>query len=354
MKILWDFRLFSRGYASRGVGTYTRHLAEAVLSENTSDTIYVWAERKKLPSDMQKWPVKWIPYRPTSWKHDLYRIPYVILRYNIDLFHYWICLGPIHSVGMGIVHPCRVIGTVYDLGVALWSDIPFTASKRKTAYWKVQKVLIQQCEEVICISHATKNDLRKVIKRSRFNTDVVYVPLQIKQQESSEKREPYFITLGGSVHKNLKRTIKAFCSVRTKYENYKLVVLGEINKEVELPDDIPEFIRFEDMSSYTFHLQYAAGLIFCSLHEGLGLPPVEAMAYGCPLLLSDIPSLKEICGEHARFTDPFDINGIAKGMEELIVQQKPWIEKSLEGNLSYYKLSKNAGKRVITMYNRSK
>jgi len=354
MRILWDFRLFSYGYASRGVGTYTRHLAKAVLRENTSDTIYIWAERRKLPADMQKWPIKWIPYKPTSWKHDLYRIPYLILRYNIDIFHYWICLGPIHSVGMGIVHPCRVIGTVYDLGVALWSDIPFTASKRKTAYWKVQKVLIHQCSEVICISHATKNDLRKVIKRSRFNTEVVYVPLQIKQQESSEKREPYFITLGGSVHKNLKKTIEAFCSVRTKFENYKLVVLGEINKKDELPGDVPEFIRFEDMSHYTFHLQNSAGLIFCSLHEGLGLPPVEAMAYGCPLLLSDIPSLKEICGEHARFTDPLDTNDIAKGMEELIIQQKLWIKKSLEGNLGYYKLSKNAGKQVIAIYNRSK
>ncbi len=352
MRILWDFRLFSYGYASRGVGTYTRHLAEAVLMENTSDTIYILAERKKLPEDIQKWPVKWIPYKPSSWKNDLYYIPYKILRHNIDVLHYWICLGPIHSVGMGSVHPCKVIGTVYDLGVELWDDIPFAASKRNTWYWKLQKLLIKQCSDIICISQSTKNDLLQVLKRNRLNLKVLYMPFPFQKQGPMENREPYFITLGGSVHKNLKRTIKAFNTIQKKHNAYELIVLGDVDKNEELPDNIPKHIRFEDMSHYTFHLQHAAGLFFCSLHEGLGLPPVEAMAYHCPLLLSDIPSLKETCNDYACFVDPSDVNCIVQGMNELIDNQEHWADKSREGNKSYNRMCKNSGKRVVEMYRR--
>ena len=135
MRILWDFRLFSYGYADRGVGTYTRQLAEAILKENITDLIIIWADKESIPGNMKSWPVKWIPYKPGSWKNDLYTIPYLINKHAIDIYHYWIALGPIHNIGMGIMHPCKAIATVYDLGVELWLDVPFAASKRNTWYW---------------------------------------------------------------------------------------------------------------------------------------------------------------------------------------------------------------------------
>lgn len=350
MRILWDFRLFSYGYADRGVGAYTRRCAEAVLREKVHGSIYVWADKKALPEEIQSWPVTWIPYMPGSWKQDLYRIPCLILRYNIDIFHYWICLGPIHSVGMGMVHPCRIIGTVYDLGVELWHDVPFAAAKRKTWYWKMQKFLIRHCTNVICISQATKRDLCTVLKKQRFHSEVVYVPQPLYQQEPSEKREPYFIALGGSPHKNLARTVAAFDTFREKYPLYELVILGDVDKKGELPDDLPPSVRFEDVTYYTFHRQHAAGLIFCSLHEGLGLPPLEAMAYGCPLLLSDIPSLREICDKYAYFVDPLKVEAITAGMEEIVGNQIQWVDKSQQGMMQYKKLCANAGKQVVKLY----
>ncbi len=350
MRILWDFRLFSYGYGSRGVGVYTRYLAEAVLRENPSAVIYVWADRKKLPNDIKSWPVRWIPYTSCSWKQALYRIPYLILRYNIDIFHYWICLGPIHSVGMGLIHHCKVVGTVYDLGVELWNDVPFAESKRNTRYWYMQKKLIRQCADVLCISDATRNDLHRVIPKSKSTTHVVYAPLPCGHHETPDTREPYFITLGGSVHKNLRRTIEAFCAFKENHDYYKLIVLGDIDPEEELPDTVPGFIKFEDMSQYSFHLLHAGGLIFCSLHEGLGLPPVEAMIHGCPLLVSDIPSLKEICDQYALFVNPLDTSAITEGMEELAANQKKWITLSHHGKSHYWEMSKDSGRKVAALY----
>ena len=352
MRILWDFRLFSYGYADRGVGTYTRQLAEAILKENITDLIIIWADKESIPGNMKSWPVKWIPYKPGSWKNDLYTIPYLINKHAIDIYHYWIALGPIHNIGMGIMHPCKAIATVYDLGVELWHDVPFAASKRNTWYWKTQKRLIQQCQTAICISKATESDLKQVIQNQSLKTEVIYMPTPHENNVTDKKRDPYFTTLGGSVHKNLKRVIEAFKKVKRDHPEYELLVLGDIDRKEELPKKTPEYIRFEDMSRYAHHLQRASGLIFCSLHEGLGIPAIEAMLFRCPLLLSDIPSLREICEGYACFVNPLDINNITNGMNELINNQDYWIEKSKEGKEHYKSLSENSGKKILKIYKR--
>jgi glycosyltransferase involved in cell wall biosynthesis len=300
---------------------------------------------------MHSWPVSWIPYKKSSWKHDLMAIPYVVINNSIDLLHYWISLGPIHEVGMGMLHPCPAIGTVYDLGVELWDDVPFAVSKRTTRYWKTQKYLIQQCSKIICISKATQKDLHMVTGKEILPTEVVYVPNPQISLEPSKKREPYFITMGGSVHKNLNNVIRAFQPVFEKDSRYHLKVLGDVQGKEEIPGVIPGYVQFEDMSRYTHHLQHASGLIFCSFHEGLGLPPIEAMQYHCPLLLSDIPSLRETCNSYACFVDPRNTQDIAKGIEDIINNQKHWTGRSGDGQKFYESLSRDSGKRVVEIYN---
>jgi glycosyltransferase involved in cell wall biosynthesis len=352
MRILWDFRLFSFGYANRGVGMFTRHMAEAILSENITDTISIWAERDAVPEYMKSWPVSWIPYKKKSWKHDLMTVPYVIINNGIDLFHYWINLGPIHEIGMGMFHPCPAIATVYDLGVELWDDIPFAASKKNTRFWKTQKYLIQQSSLVLCISKATQNDLRRVINKENLQSDIVYVPLPNKSRKPVKKREPYFVTLGGSVHKNLHNVISAFHTIHKNNSSFTLKVLGDVDIKEEGLEEIPEYVQFEDMSRYQRHLQHASGLIFCSFHEGLGLPPIEGMNCNCPLLLSDIPSLRETCNEYACFVDPNNVNEIADGIHEIIHNQEHWIIKSGEGKKYYRSISKDSGKKIVEIYDR--
>ena len=58
--------------------------------------------------------------------------------------------------------------------------------------------------------------------------------------------------------------------------------------------------------------------IYPSLYEGFGIPPLEAMAFGCPTIVSNITSLPEVCGDAAYYVDPYDINDIAKGMKEVL------------------------------------
>jgi glycosyltransferase involved in cell wall biosynthesis len=63
--------------------------------------------------------------------------------------------------------------------------------------------------------------------------------------------------------------------------------------------------------------RHAAALVLPSLHEGFGLPALEALHAGTPVLAADIPALREVCGDAARFVDPYDVDAIARGLTEL-------------------------------------
>ncbi len=73
----------------------------------------------------------------------------------------------------------------------------------------------------------------------------------------------------------------------------------------------------------------AAALVFPSLYEGFGLPPLEAMACGCPVACSDAASLPEVCGDAARYFSPDDAEGMAEAVAELLDDPAPWVERGL-------------------------
>ena len=77
-------------------------------------------------------------------------------------------------------------------------------------------------------------------------------------------------------------------------------------------------------------MRRAAALVFPSLYEGFGLPPLEAMASGCPVACSDRASLPEVVGDAARLFDPTDPQAIATAVDEVLGDPAPWIELGLE------------------------
>jgi glycosyltransferase involved in cell wall biosynthesis len=350
MRILWDFRLFSYGYANRGVGTYTLRVARSIIHLLSNEKIFIWAQKDHLPKEMLAWPVEWIPYTPCSWKKDLFRIPIIIGKYHIDLMHYWIVLGPIHSIGLGLFHRCAGMGVVYDLAVELWPDVPFASSKKNTWYWKTQKRLIRSFSAVFCISNATRQDLAQVITKGNFKTPVVYMPVTENISPDNTLRKPYFFTFGGASHKNLKRTIEAFSIAKIALMDLTLIVLGDVNRAEEIPDPLPQGVIFEDLSHYDEHRKNACGLICCSLHEGLGIPAIEAILWACPLLLSPIPCFKELWNDIACFAAPEDVSSITSGMKNLLLNQDLWQEKALQGRLFYSKMAKDAGRKIVSLY----
>lgn len=351
MNILWDFRLFSYGYGNRGAGNYCRALANAILKNRFPYKLFVWGDKSKVTGISFNHPVTWIPYSSGNWKKDLLTIPLISWLYRIDIFHYWIALGPLYNIGIAAFNRGRTIAVVYDLGVELW-NVPYCHAMKNSLYWKTQKTLVNNINHLIFISESTKIDFINTFSQSQIDTDVLYMPL-CDQFKSHQKRESYFITLGGSPHKNLARTLKAFSSIHASYPDFKLIVLGEVNKDEESINYVPENVFFEpDMAGYKEHLKRSSGLLFCSIYEGLGIPPLDAMANGCPVLVSDIQSHNEICGSFAKKANPFSVDSIADGILDIIKNNQYWSQCARNGFIRYMKLCSYSARKCISFYDK--
>ena len=352
MNILWDFRLFSYGYRNQGVGVFATRMAKAIHNADCKANIYIWGQKEKVPEEMHTWPVTWIPYKPRSWKSDLLVIPMLIIKYHIDIFHYWIALGPIFRIGLGLFHPCKTCLIVYDCGVALWDDVPQCMTVRKTWYWKIQRMLFANANSIVCISSATRSDVGRLFRMNPSTIKVIYVPITITIAHRPSVREKRFIMVGGPPYKNAVYTIRAFGFFRQKHPKFTLSILSDSPlKEIKMSSAAEPGVTLESMKGYNKSLATSSGLIFCSFHEGLGLPPLEAMSNGCPMILSDLPVLHETCGDAGLYVDPRNITSIMQGMEEVAFNQDIWIQKSCNGGERYRGMSDNAGKEWLTLYN---
>jgi|WetSurMetagenome_2_1015567.scaffolds.fasta_scaffold00479_8 glycosyltransferase involved in cell wall biosynthesis len=348
MRILWDLRLFSYGYGSRGVGAYVSVMARAVGRAGIAHEIVAWGDRGRVPSDVAAVPQAWIPYGGGSWKGDLARIPLLVVRHRIDLIHYWIAMGPVFHIGMGMFPPCAVLATVYDLGVENNPDSPYCAHARRTWYWRFQKLLLRRAGAVACISRSTRLEVERLLGGPVKRIDVIYPPVE-PGRTSAHGREDVFVTFAGGPHKNLSRVLEAFSALRDSHKTFRLVVLGEIESG-GAPDPLPAGVVNESMKEYEGLLETAAGLVMCSTYEGLGLPPLSAMAHGCPLVLSDIAPLRETCEGAALFVCPTDPRSITSAMAAVADDRKTFAARSAAGYVRYAGMSGGAPGRWAALY----
>ncbi|MBN1309465.1 MAG: glycosyltransferase [Chitinispirillaceae bacterium] len=354
MNILWDLRLFSYGYRDRGIGTWCRSVAASILKVHPGCRLFLWGDRAAVPAALHADSSVWIPYRKGSWESSILILPWLALRHRIDLLHYWVALGPLQSIGIAPFAPCPSIATVHDMGVELWNT-PYGNYVRSTAYWSMQKRFFSSINGIIANSKATMEDLLQTVSTATGVRDVVYMPLihTLPQPTATMQRGTFFITLGGGIHKNCSRVVAAFTRVKARHPAYRLIILGAVNPAEESLAALHEGVTVEtSMERYGEYLHTSSGLLFCSLYEGLGIPPLEAMLQGCPLLLSAIAPLHETCSGAARFADPRSIEQIAEGIEALIADTALWAARSLAGAKAYRMLSDDAPDRCLRMYER--
>lgn len=140
-------------------------------------------------------------------------------------------------------------------------------------------------------------------------------------------KKKYFAYLGSlEPRKNLKNLLDAWRSVARDLPEFELLIVGSASKIFagETKDDVPMHCRFlgrlpdEDLPAF---LSGAHALVYPSLYEGFGLPPLEAMACGVRVAVSDIPVLREVCSTEATYFDPLDIISIQDSLVELAAEE---------------------------------
>jgi glycosyltransferase involved in cell wall biosynthesis len=134
-----------------------------------------------------------------------------------------------------------------------------------------------------------------------------------------DTRQPFLLYPAHALpHKNHARLLEAFALLRAELPDLRLVLTGGGLECLEpLPEGVERLgvVPVEELASL---YRTAACLVFPSLYEGFGLPPLEAMASGCPVAASNVGAIPEVCGDAAVFLDPADGAAIANGVREAL------------------------------------
>jgi len=236
--------------------------------------------------------------------------------------------------------PVPAVVTVHDLGYCYYPE-----AHRNFDRWYLDWTTRRHtrvARHLVADSLATQQDLVNFYDADPRNIEVVYlgrdeslVPVTeanvIKQTRAKYKIEGDYLLYLGTLHprKNLVRLVEAFHKTSTALQNgeIKLVIAG---KKGWLYDTIFERVRQLGLTDRIIFAGYveavdkpallsgALAYIFPSLYEGFGLPVLEAMACGTPVLTSNISSLPEVAGEAALLVDPHSTDEIATGLTQLV------------------------------------
>lgn len=197
---------------------------------------------------------------------------------------------------------------------------------------------IRRSHHFIAISQTTRQDLIDLFGVDPNCVDVVHLAVEaeafqrpvdeeavLSEFASKGLRAPYLLQVGGRAnHKNFDRVLEAFARI-SKQDSVDLVCAGEAwdPKETQKIQDLGLSRRVHLMhrpskADLVSLYRMAEGLVYPSLYEGFGLPPLEAMAAGCPVAASQGGSIPEVVGEAALAFDPYNVASIQRAMEKLL------------------------------------
>lgn len=308
-----------------GIGTYLRSLLPRIIARAPDVTFHLLGHRDEIAS---------YPWACTC---------------NVSVTH---CSSPIYSAGEQL----ELVRKVPAEAAVVWSphyNLPVLARKRlvvtvhdvfhlamaeqvkgvhKRLYARLLFAAVAaRARRTICVSDFTARELEKYTGLSRDRIEVIHNGVESAwfgvDRSIPPAGRPYFLFVGNvKPHKNLARLVEAFSCVAARVP-HDLVIVGK--KEGFITGDevvagmaarLGERVRFTgyvDDAALRGYYAAADSLVFPSLYEGFGLPPLEAMACGCPVLSSQAASLPEICGDAALYCDPYSVEEMAERLVQM-------------------------------------
>lgn len=319
-----------------GIGTYIRNVLRhlARIDQQTEYVLLCRPQDREFASRLGENFVAVQEGSPPYSVREQFRVPLRLGQHRVDLFH-----AP-HYVLPALV-PCRSIVTIHDCIHLMFPQyLPnrIAYGYARASLWAATR----RSDRILTVSEASKRDILRFFRVPPEKITVIYNGIDERfsiapaEDEVHRVRERYhlrddFILYAGNIkpHKNLERLIEAFCQLRrdTGFDNLKLLIIGdEISKYQVLRRSVHRhnlhkhvrFVGFLPDETLAVLYRLASLFVFPSLYEGFGLPPLEAMASGTPVVTSNVSSLPEVVGDAAVLIDPYDTESIADGMRRAL------------------------------------
>ncbi len=381
MRIGIDARFY--GPAGKGLGRYTQEIVDNVIKIADADKFSQTEKNTSVsyngdcyefvvflspdnfnefvcPSDRVKKVL--LPIRWYSWKEQLV-MPFLIGREKLDLIHY-------PHFNVPILTPVKFVVTIHDLILTHFPTLrattlsPWLYRLKDMAYRLVISTAIRRARRIITVSEFTKQDLIQKFSVAPEKIQVTYEGvadlksgkdyLFVAKLDKEEILKNYhvnssaFLLYVGNAypHKNLDFLLAVFNKLLALRPNLRLVLVGKEDYfykrlhekaasmglwQAENPNSPVIFAGYVPDKELETLYQSAQVYVFPSKYEGFGLPPLEAMAKGCPVASSDRGSLPEVLGSAAQYFNPDDSEEAFSKIKDILDNQEQRNELSKRG-----------------------
>lgn len=336
-----------------GVATYYRNLVPQLLQQGRQHNFVLLGYACRLFSQLDLANRRFfLPPRLMElvW-NQLHVVPVERLSGPVDVFHAWDYLQP-------PTRHAKIVTTIHDLTTMKFPLFHHRSTVDAQAH-RLRWVR-READAVIADSQATKQDIIELLGIDENKIHVIYLAAgeafgEFNDQSSEFKADKinqakkkydidgeYLLSVGTmEPRKNLKRVVEAFSLVsRQSSDISQLIIAGQTGwgEELKPAHGVKTIGRVTDADLPALYAG-AQALVFPSLYEGFGLPVLEAMTVGCPVVTSDRGSLKEVAGTAAALVDPEHVGSIAGGIEEVISKRNSYVSRGYKqaGKFSWQK-----------------
>ena len=318
-----------------GIGTYIRHLVHG-LAELDSENQYVLLTGPQGREALDELPGNFqivIDRSPVYSLREQLALSWRLVRLRLDLYH------ATHYV-LPLLVPSKVVVTIHDIIHLLYPQ--FLPNRFALVYaQRMMRRSLGRADRTVAVSENTRSDLMEYFGLDGSNIDVIYNGVdEVFRTRLSEEaldrwfrqldiRRPYLLFVGNpKPHKNLDRVIQAYArSLELAEFDGPLICVGDRTAAHFKLRQRAEQLGIADRLRLLGHVaeevlpplyQGARLFLYPTLYEGFGLPVVEAMASGTPVLTSNTSALKEIASGCAHLVDPLDVERMAKAIARLM------------------------------------
>lgn len=347
MRIAIDVRALTE--PRTGIGYYLTHLLNEFADLHDENTYYLCSSGNflyvppKNPSRFVSITQKGLP--GNLWVQT--QLPFLLKKLKIDVFHSPFGVLPLGYKGATVI-------TLHDLGFNFYPNI-LEFKNRILLPW-ITPISIKRANRIIVDSFSTKKDLQKVYKLSEERISLIHlasgtmyspIPKDIAKEKLQDKyhlTQPFILCVATlEPRKNIIQLIKAYHQLSPELRNqYQLILVGKkgwqyqelftLVKQLKLKERIlfTGYIPEEDLP---YFYNAATVFVYPSLYEGFGLPVLDAMACGIPVITSNTSSFPEIVGDAGILVDPHDSSSLSDAIQTLLTnpdKHKLFSEKALE------------------------